>query len=189
MTTDVHVAQRWIEIPSVVGMTVREASDRLAAAGFTPAASPRRFTEDKGDIVGGTVPPEGTVQQRRARVDLIPARPEPVQASADEGLTPEQLIGLGIMPDLTEFTAEEAIAFVTGSGFGAWAREAYTDKVDPGFVVATYPPAGSAANITPITIYYAVPVPPVLDPVVDESGALLDQTPVIPVGTPTPLKG
>jgi beta-lactam-binding protein with PASTA domain len=48
VTTDVQVEQRWIEIPSVFGMTVREASERLAAAGFTPAASPRRFTADRG---------------------------------------------------------------------------------------------------------------------------------------------
>jgi beta-lactam-binding protein with PASTA domain len=93
---------------------------------------------------------------------------------------------LGIMPDLTEFTAEEAIAFVVSHGFGAWAREAYTDRVDPGFVVATDPRAGTAANITPIIIWYAVPVPLV----VDRSGdPLTDQTPVIPEGTPTPLKG
>ena len=87
MTTDVHVGQRWIDIPSVYGMTVREASDRLAEAGFRPVASPRRFTADAGDIVGGTLPPEGAALQRTARIDLIPARKEAVTKAADEGLT------------------------------------------------------------------------------------------------------
>ena len=176
MTTDVHVKQRWIDIPSVYGMTVREASVRLAEAGFTPVASPRRFSADAGDIVGGTLPPEGAALQRMARIDLLPARKDAVERSADEGLTPDQLIDLGIMPDLAGWTANEAIAFVQAHGFHTWPRPAITDKVEPDFVVFTEPRAGTAANVDPIVIWYAVPVP-LPDPPPDP---LTDLTPATP---------
>jgi beta-lactam-binding protein with PASTA domain len=160
MTTAVYVGQRWIDIPSVQGMTVREASDRLTEAGFRPVASPRRFTADAGDIVGGTLPPEGAALRRTARIDLLPAPRESVEKSADEGLTADQLLDLGIMPDLTGSTGEEAIAFVQAHGFHTWPRDTFTNHVEPGFVVFTEPRAGTAANFEPIVIWIAVPVPP-----------------------------
>ena len=184
MTTDVHVEQRWLEIPSVFGMTVLEASERLAKAGFTPVASPRRFTADRGDVVGGTLPPEGSAQRRTGRVDLIPARPEPAQDAADEGLTVDQLLDLGIMPDLAGFSVNEALALVQARGFHTWPRAAFTDKVEPDFVVFTDPRPGMAMNFDPIVIWYAVPVP-LPDPLPDP---LTDLTPAIPEGTATPLK-
>jgi beta-lactam-binding protein with PASTA domain len=166
MTTDVYVEQRWIDIPSVQGMTVREASDRLAAAGFTPVASPRRFTADAGDVVGSTLPPEGGVQLRTARIDLLPAGKEAVAKSADEGLTDDQLIDLGVMPNLAAgYTAEQAIAFVEAHGFRAWPRDTFNDHVDAGFVVFTEPRAGTAVVTGVIVIYVAVPSPPPDPPV------------------------
>ena len=117
MTTDVYVEKRWIEIPVVDGMTVREASERLVEAGFRPVASPRRFTADAGDIVGGTLPPEGSVQLRTARIDLLPARElAPVPAS-DEELGPDQLLDLGVMPNLAGWPGDQAISFVEAHGF------------------------------------------------------------------------
>jgi hypothetical protein len=170
MTTDVYVAQRWIVIPEVVGMTVREATARLAGAGLTPAASPRRFSADAGDVVGGTLPPEGTSLQRTARIDLLPVRKDAVARAADE--------------DLAGFTVNEALAIVQGHGFHTWPRGAFTDDVEPDFVVTTDPRPGFPMNFEPITIWYAVPVPPP-DPPRDP---LTDLTPVLPPGTPTPLE-
>ena len=184
MTTDVYVGQRWIVIPEVVGMTVREATARLADAGFTPAASPRRFSADAGDVVGGTLPPEGTSLQRTARIDLLPVRKDAVAREADEELTVDQLLDLGIMPDFVGFTVNEALALVQGRGFHTWARGAFTDDVEPDFVVTTDPRPGFPMNFEPITIWYAVPIPPP-DPPRDP---LQDLTPVLPPGTPTPLE-
>lgn len=163
MTTDVHVEQRWLEIPPVHGMTVREASERLAEAGFTPVASPRRFSADAGDVVGGTLPPEGSALLRTARIDLLPARKEAVEKAADGALTVDQLLDLGIMPDLAGFSANEALALVQARGFHTWPRGAFTDKVEPDFVVFTEPRPGMVMNFSPIVIWYAIPVPP-LDP-------------------------
>jgi beta-lactam-binding protein with PASTA domain len=188
MTTDVHVEQRWIDIPSVYGMTVREASDRLAEAGFTPVASPRRFTADRADVVGGSLPPEGASLRRSSRIDLLPARPEPAQKASDESLTVEQILDLGIMPDLAGFGINEALALIQARGFHTWPRGAFTDKVEPDFVVFTDPRPGMVMNFDPITIWYAIPVPlpdtgpdPLPDP-------LTDLTPALPDGTATTLK-
>jgi beta-lactam-binding protein with PASTA domain len=186
MTADVYVEQRWIDIPSVNGMTVREASERLAAAGFRPVASPRRFTADAGDLVGGTLPPEGSVLQRTAQIDLLPAGKEAVMPFSDEELTPDQLLDLGVMPDLTGLTGEQAISFVEGhGGFRAWPRETFNDHVDAGFVTHTEPRAGTSVQTDVIQIFIAVPSPPP-DPPTDP---LTDLTPAIPEGTPTVLKG
>jgi beta-lactam-binding protein with PASTA domain len=163
MTTDVYVERRWIDIPSVHGMSVSEASDRLTEAGSRPVASPRRFTADAGDIVGGTLPPEGATLRRTARIDLLPAREE-VARSADEGLTDDQLFDLGIMPNLAAgYTGEQAIAFVQAHGFHAWPRETWSSTVDPGFVMFTEPRAGTAVNTDPIVIWVSTG-PPVEDP-------------------------
>lgn len=184
MTTDVHVEQRWIDIPSVVGMTVREATERLAQAGLTPVASTRRFSADAGDIVGGTLPPEGTALRRTARIDLLPAPKEAVEQSADGALTADQILALGIMPDFTGFTINEALGLVQASGFHTWPRPAFTDKIEPDFVVLTDPRPGVVMNFDPITIWYAVPIP-LPDPPPDP---LTDLTPAIPEGTATTLK-
>jgi beta-lactam-binding protein with PASTA domain len=161
MTTDVSVDQRWIDIPSVSGMTVREASDRLTEAGLAPVASPRRFTAEVDEIVGGTLPPEGAALLRTSRIDLLPARKEAVAKSADEELTADQLFDLGIMPNLGGLTGEQAIALVQAHGFIAWTRDTWTDRVDPGFVVSTNPGPGSGlVGFGVIGIFVAVPVPP-----------------------------
>jgi hypothetical protein len=83
-----------------------------------------------------------------------------VEKSADEGLTADQLLDLGSMPDLTGSTGEEAIALVQAHGFHTWPRDTFTNHVEPGFVVFTEPRAGTAANFEPIVIWIAVPVPP-----------------------------
>jgi beta-lactam-binding protein with PASTA domain len=184
MTTDVYAEQRWIDIPSVFGMTVREASQRLAEAGFTPVASTRRFSADSGDIVGGTLPPEGAALRRTARIDLLPARKEAVRQSADESLTVDQLLDLGIMPDLAGFNINEALGLIQARGFHTWPRPAFTDRIEPDFVVVTEPRPGMLMNFDPIVLFYAVPVP-LPDPLPDP---LTDLTPAIPEGTPTPLK-
>ena len=185
MTTDAYVEQRWLEIPPVHGMTVREASERLTEAGFTPVASPRRFTGDTRDVVDGTLPPEGTVLRRTARIDLLPTRKEAEQRSADEALTVDQLLDLRIMPDLAGFSVNEALALVQARGFHTWPRGAFTDKVEPDFVVFTEPRPGMVMNFDPIVIWYAVPVP-LPDP---PPNPLTNLTPAIPEGTPTILKG
>ncbi|HEV2886462.1 MAG TPA: PASTA domain-containing protein [Jatrophihabitans sp.] len=155
-----HVQQRWIDIPSVYGMTVRKALERLAEAGFAPVASPRRFTADAGDVVGGTLPPEGTALLRTARIDLLPVPKGAVEPLADEALTVDELIDAGIMPDLAGFGINEALALLQAHGFHTWPRGAFTDKVEPDFVVFTEPRRGMLMNFEPITIWYAIPVPP-----------------------------
>jgi beta-lactam-binding protein with PASTA domain len=161
MSADVYVEQRWIEIPVVNGMTIREASERLTEAGFRPVASPRRFTADAGDMVGGTLPPEGSVHQRTARIDLLPAGKEAVVPFSDEQLGPDQLLDLGIMPDLAGWSGEQAISFVEGhGGFRAWPQNTYNDHVDPGFVTHTEPRAGTSVQTDVIHIFIAEPSPP-----------------------------
>jgi beta-lactam-binding protein with PASTA domain len=161
MTTAVHVEQAWLDLPSVHGLTVGEATERLTEAGFTPVASPRRFLPDSAEVVGGTLPPEGAALLRTARVDLLPAPEEPVRKAADETLPVDKLLELGIMPNLSGFTAEQAIAFVQARGFNAWPREAFSNKVDQGFVLFTEPRAGAAVQTNLIVIWVAVPPPPV----------------------------
>ena len=162
MTTDVYVEQRWIEIPVVNGMTIRQASELLAEAGFRPVASPRRFTEDKGDLVGGTLPPEGSVLQRTARIDLLPAGKEAVATFSDEESGPDQLLDQGIMPDLAGWSGEQAIALIEGhGGLHAWPRDTYNDHVDQGFVTHTEPRANTTVQTNVIQIFIAQPSPPV----------------------------
>jgi beta-lactam-binding protein with PASTA domain len=160
MTTDVYVEQRWIDIPSVFGMTVRDASERLAEAGFAPVASPRRFSADAGDVVGGTIPPEGSSWQRAGRIDLLPARKKTAVPLADEKLTPDELLDLGIMPNLAGWSANDALGFLQAHGLHTWPRGTFTDKVDPDFVVFTDPRAGQAADFEPVVVWYAIPLPP-----------------------------
>jgi beta-lactam-binding protein with PASTA domain len=188
MTTDVQVDQRWIDIPSVFGMTVGEACARLEAAGLSPVASPRRFTPDRADVVGGTLPPEGAALRRSSRIDLLPARPEPAQKAADESLTVEQLLDLGIMPDLAGFGVNEALGLIQARGFHTWPRGAFTDKVEPDFVVFTDPRPGMVMNFDPVTVWYAIPMPPLEPPTDPPGGPLTDLTPALPEGTATTLK-
>jgi beta-lactam-binding protein with PASTA domain len=160
MSTDVYVEPRWIEIPVVNGMTIREATERLAEAGFRPVASPRRFTADRGDMVGGTLPPEGSVLQRTARIDLLPARELAVVPFSDEESGPDLLLDQGVMPDLAGWSGEQAISFVEAHGFRAWPQNTYNDHVDQGFVTFTEPRAGTLVQTGVIQIFMAVPSPP-----------------------------
>jgi beta-lactam-binding protein with PASTA domain len=188
MTTDVYVEQRWIEIPVVNGMTIREATERLAEAGFRPVASPRRFTEDKGDLVGGTLPPEGSVLQRTARIDLLPAGQEAAVPFSDEESGPDLLLDQGVMPDLAGLSGEQAISIIEGhGGLHAWPRNTYNDHVDPGFVTHTEPRAGTSVQTNVIQIFIAEPSPPPDPPTDPPTDPLTDLTPVLPVGTATIL--
>lgn len=172
MTTDVYVEQRWIDVPSVFGMTVREASERLVEAGFTPVASARRFSADAGDIVGGTLPPEGAALRLTARIDLLPARKEAVQKSADEALTVDQLLDSGSCPTspASASTRCSRSSRHAASTPGRWrpsrTRSSRTSWSSPthgrdghelrpdrdlvrGARAAARPPAGSAPDLTP----------------------------------------
>jgi hypothetical protein len=105
-----------------------------------------------------------------------------VQKSADEALTVDQLLDLGIMLDLAGFGINEALALIQVRGFHTWPRAVFTEKVEPDFVVITDPPLGTVMTFDPIVIWYtaAVPLPaPLPDP-------LTDLTPAIPEGTATP---
>jgi beta-lactam-binding protein with PASTA domain len=160
MSADVYVQQPWIEIPVVNGMTLQEASERLTEAGFRPVASSRRFTADAGDMVGGTLPPEGSALQRAARIDLLPFREEAPLPFSDEEPGPDQLLDLGVMPDLAGWSGEQAISFVENHGFRAWPQNTYNDHVDPGFVTFTEPRAGTSVQTNVIQIFIAEPSPP-----------------------------
>jgi len=120
------------EVPSVFGLSIREAQALLSEAGFEPVASPQRFPEDAIDVVGSTLPPAGAALPKGARVDLLPA---PVR-SAEDGLTE------GIVPNVIRLTSEEAIRIVEVAGYRAYPKDAYTlSGVDPGLVFGTDPQA------------------------------------------------
>jgi hypothetical protein len=81
---------------------------------------------------------------------------------SDEELTPDQLLDLGIMPDLAGWAGEQAISFVEAhGGFRAWPQNTFNDHVDAGFVTHTEPRAGTAVQTDVIQIFVAVPSPPV----------------------------
>jgi len=71
------------------------------------------------------------------------------------------------MPDLAGFGINEVLALIQARGFHTWPLAAFTDKVEPDFVVITDPRPGTVMNFDPIVTWYAVPVPlpdPLPDP-------------------------
>ncbi|MGH2787014.1 MAG: Stk1 family PASTA domain-containing Ser/Thr kinase [Actinomycetota bacterium] len=116
------------KLPSLVGLAVAAAEEKLTSRGFIRGEITKKYSMDRI----GTVIAQRPLKERirwGSEVDLVVSRgPEPLD-----------------VPNVAELTGDKATARLKSAGFTATLVESYDNKVPPGRVIGTSPGTGEIA--------------------------------------------
>jgi eukaryotic-like serine/threonine-protein kinase len=139
-----------VVIPSVVGLSVADASRRLTEADLMCAGSSERDSDVAIGVVLLTEPPEGESVPAGTEVDLV--------VSEDD--TPTVIPGF--VPDVSGFDFDTAAGILAKDGYTGIPQGAFSSRVDVDIVIGTVPRAGTALveGATVLVIFSRGPAPP-----------------------------
>jgi serine/threonine-protein kinase len=151
-----------VAVPSVVGLTSKDATDRIATAGMTLSIV-HVAADDPKDTVIGQHPAPGAFTDDGGSVELLVSRgPPPVAVTAVQGRTPD-----------------DAQAALAAQGFVVNVKHQYDESVPAGAVIGTDPAAGvKAPRDSAIALLVSdgpapVPVPDVTGRTYDDAAKVL----------------
>jgi eukaryotic-like serine/threonine-protein kinase len=119
-----------LTVPSVIGLTQKEAVARLTTAGFVAVPTTAKSQEEKGKVI-----------------DQVPAAKEQHPPRTRVTITISSGPGVAVVPDVTGFTVASAQAAIRNLGLTASRVVSVNDpKVDKGKVIETVPRANTSVT-------------------------------------------